>query len=137
MYSRSNEYGEQAKLNVDWAVNYWLNNGTPKEKLILGMGTYGRSFRITGGNAPGGPASGGAAAGVYTREAGFFSYYEVCQKLSQGWTQQWDNEAKVPYAYSGSEWVGYDNIRSLKEKVDYLKIKGLGGAMFWALGILN
>ena len=118
-------------MNVDWAVNYWLTNGTPKEKLVLGLGTYGRSFRITNGNNPGDSAAGGASAGVYTRESGFLAYYEICQKISQGWTKKWDNEAKVPYAYSGNEWVGYDDVQSLKEKVDYLKIKGLGGAMFW------
>ena len=106
--------------------------------FFLIIGTYGRSFRITDPNRnnPGDSAAGGATAGVYTREAGFLSYYEICQKLSQGWIKKWDNEAKVPYAYSGSEWVGYDDIQSLKEKVDYLKLKDLGGAMFWVV-IIN
>ncbi len=114
-----------------------MNNGTPKEKLILGLGTYGRSLRLVdpSRNSPGDAAAGGGTAGAYTREAGFLSYYEICQKLSQGWTKKWDDEAKVPYAHSGNEWVGYDDIQSLKVKVDYLKQKGLGGAMFWALDL--
>jgi chitinase len=47
LYSRSDETGDQALLNVNWAVNYWIQGGLPKEKLILGMATYGRSFRLT------------------------------------------------------------------------------------------
>lgn len=33
-------------LNVDFAVNYWLKNGCPAEKLNLGLATYGRSFKL-------------------------------------------------------------------------------------------
>ena len=34
LYRRKNESPEQAKLNVEWAVNYWLSKGCPKEKLF-------------------------------------------------------------------------------------------------------
>ncbi len=44
MYSRSDEVGSSKFLNVDWAVNYWLRHGMPRNKLILGMPTYGRGF---------------------------------------------------------------------------------------------
>ncbi len=53
----------------------------------------------------------------YTREAGFLAYYEICQKLQMGWTRVWNEEQKVPYAYNGNEWVGYEDIQSLKFKV--------------------
>jgi chitinase len=33
-------------LNVDFAVNYWLSNGMPKEKINFGMAFYGRSFKL-------------------------------------------------------------------------------------------
>ena len=44
------------------------------------MGSYGRAFTLAGGadeNGINAPASGGASKGTYTREAGFWSYYEV------------------------------------------------------------
>ena len=53
----------------------------------------------------------------YTREPGFLSYYEVCEKLQSGWTRVWDNAGKVPYAYYGNEWVGFEDPESLKIKV--------------------
>ncbi len=45
------------------------------------------------------------------------SYYEICEMLSQGWKSVWNDEQKVPYAYSKDEWVSYENIESLKLKV--------------------
>ena len=71
----------------------------------------------------------------YTREVGFLAYYEVCQKLSQGWTKVFDPEHRSPYAYGNSEWVGFDDIQSLQEKAAYIKNNGFGGAMFWALDL--
>lgn len=60
-------------------MKYWRDNGTPVEKLRMGFAAYGRTFRLTSSNTGvGAPASGAASAGPYTREAGFWSYYEVC-----------------------------------------------------------
>lgn len=68
----------------------------------------------------------------FTRESGLLSYYEICEKLNkQNWTYVFNDEQKVPYAYKGSEWVGYDNIRSVKLKTQYILDNSLGGAMIW------
>jgi chitinase len=59
-------------LQQDYAIRLWLNGGTPKEKLIVGMGLYGRSFKMaTGDHDIGKPAAGAGTAGTVTREAGF------------------------------------------------------------------
>lgn len=59
-------------------MKYWRDQGAPVEKLIVGFATYGRTFRTSAGaNGVGASASGPASAGPYTREAGFWSYYEV------------------------------------------------------------
>ena len=36
-----------------------------------------------------------------------------------------------PYAYKDDQWVGYDNVESIKYKMEYIKKKGLGGALVW------
>ena len=51
------------------------------------------------------------------------SYYEICIKISQGWSKKWDNESMVPYTFSGNEWISFDDTESLKIKVEYLKSK--------------
>lgn len=45
------------------------------------------------------------------------AYYEVCEKLREGWTVVRNSEQAVPYAYSRTEWVGYDDEESLRAKV--------------------
>ena len=60
-------------------MKYWRNQGAPVDKLVVGFPTYGRTFRTLAANGLGAPASGPASAGPYTREAGFWSYYEVCE----------------------------------------------------------
>lgn len=59
-------------------MKYWRDNGTPLQKLRMGFASYGRTFRLTSANTGvGAPASGPASAGPFTREGGFWSYYEV------------------------------------------------------------
>ena len=53
-----------------------------------------------------------------------------------GWVVERDPENRMgPYAYSSSEWVGFDDIDSVVRKLDYLIDLGLGGAMAWALDL--
>ncbi|CAF1164250.1 unnamed protein product [Rotaria sordida] len=109
-----------------------------RDKLNLGMGAYGRTHLLANPSATaiGSPTLGhGAMAGPYTAESGFMGYYEVCEKLKQGWTKEWSDQHKVPYAYSGSNWVGYDDIKSITHKAEYVNEMDLGGAMFWTMDL--
>ena len=59
-------------------MKYWRDQGAPADKLNLGLATYGRAFHLSSPlSEVGAPANGPATAGPYTREAGFWSYYEV------------------------------------------------------------
>lgn len=65
-------------------MTYWREQGAPAEKLRMGFATYGRTFRLSSSETGvGAPASGAASAGTYTREAGFWSYYEVCEETTK------------------------------------------------------
>jgi chitinase len=39
----------------------------------------------------------------------------------------------VPYAYKPGLWIGYDNLESFANKVNYLKKMELGGVIVWSL----
>lgn len=109
----------------DYSAREWVKNGAPKEKLMIGMPTYGRSFELANVTQfdIGAPANGGGTAGKYTAEAGFMSYYEICDFLQEdNTTLVWDNEQQVPFAYRGDQWVGFDDERSLKTKVKVIFI---------------
>jgi chitinase len=54
----------------------------PKEKISMGLATYGRTYTLVNSSNTGigAPSSGAGEPGKYTREAGFLSYYEVRRK---------------------------------------------------------
>ncbi|XP_047662982.1 acidic mammalian chitinase-like [Tachysurus fulvidraco] len=135
LYQWSQETGDQIYLNTNFSMTYWKNQGAPVEKLRMGFATYGRTFQLSSAaSGLGAPTSGPASAGTYTREAGFWSYYEVCSFL-QGTSTQWIQDQKVPYATKGGQWVGFDNKDSFNTKVNYLKDNNFGGAFVWALDL--
>ncbi|XP_076022369.1 chitinase-3-like protein 1 [Genypterus blacodes] len=135
LYLSSSDMGDNIFYNVDFAMTYWRDQGAPVEKLMVGFATYGRTFRTSSAaNGAGAPASGAASAGTYTREAGFWSYYEICTFLEKG-SLHWIGDQMVPYATKGNEWVGFDNKQSFTIKAQYLKERKFGGAFIWALDL--
>ncbi|XP_075948204.1 acidic mammalian chitinase-like [Anarhichas minor] len=135
LHRSSYDQGDNIYYNVDFAMKYWRDQGAPLEKLIIGFATYGRTFRTSSAaNGVGASTSGPASAGPYTREAGFWSYYEICTFL-QGASLHWIDEQSVPYATKGNEWVGFDNRQSYEIKAQYFKDNKFGGAFIWSLDL--
>ena len=62
-----------------WAADYWVSLGASRDKLVVGMATYGRCFTLS--NAAdadiGAAAVGPCQPGTITAEPGFLAYYEV------------------------------------------------------------
>ena len=52
--------------------------------------------------------------------SGFLAYYEIC---NYGYTIVEDNKALAPYGYKDTDWVGFENPKSLVYKAKKL-IKG-------------
>ncbi|PWA31892.1 hypothetical protein CCH79_00006559 [Gambusia affinis] len=78
LYTSSALTGQHVYFNVDFAMKYWKDQGTPLEKLLVGFPAYGRTFHTSAAaGGVGAPASGPGTAGSYTREAGILSYYEA------------------------------------------------------------
>ncbi|RVE46554.1 hypothetical protein evm_008789 [Chilo suppressalis] len=124
-------------FTADVAVEYWLREGCPPEKLALGVPFYGHSFKFqseTNSNVRA-PSNGAGIAGPYTGEAGFVGYNEFCAMLKSdpSWSIRKDHLAKVPYAVKGLDWVSYDNPRSIRDKVKYALKKKLAGIMIWSI----
>ena len=109
--------------------------GAPKDKIVVGTATYGRTFTLTRPDVHGfnAPTSGGGEAGEFTRESGFLAFYEICDLLKNGATYLWDDEQKVPYAVKGDQWVGFDDERSIRLKMRWILDNGYAGAMVWTV----
>lgn len=127
-----------ATFNTNSGVQGHLDAGVPAEKIVLGVPFYGRGWT---GCAPGPNGDGqyqqctGTPAGTW--EAGVFDYGDLAANYvnKNGFVRYWNDEAKVPYLYNAASgtFISYDDPQSFENKVNYIKSKGLGGAMFWEL----
>jgi chitinase len=129
-------------FSIKQTVDTYLAAGISPDKMVLGMPTYGRSFKVANPgelaskSGYGQPFSGPAPAGPATQTPGVLAYYEIAKQIaSGGLTQKWDAPTLTPYAYSATsgEWVSYDNPDSLAYKTAYVNARGLGGAMVWSI----
>ncbi|XP_068227286.1 probable chitinase 10 [Palaemon carinicauda] len=132
-------YNDAGNLDADSTVKKWIASGASAGKLVLGVPLYGRSFTLsTSQKTPPAPASGGGNAGAITGEVGYLGYLEICTYVSNGWTVVKDSSgARGPYAYSGNQWVGYDDVDMVRTKAQYVKSEGLGGTMVWAIDLAD
>ena len=113
----------------------WHKAGAPKNKLIMGIAFYGKSFTLQdpSNNGLNAPASRGQA-GEVSQEGGTLFYYEICDRIkNRGWKRVFDSASKSPYAFGGNQWVGYEDVEGIKNKMDLINKEGYAGAMVWAI----
>ncbi|CAH2239669.1 jg12445 [Pararge aegeria aegeria] len=121
---------------VDGVLEYWLSQGCPPEKLVLGVPLYGHTFKLTNANENGvrAPSSGPGIAGPYTATKGLIGYNELCQKFkAETWNLLYDDSAKVPYAVQGENWISFDDADSIADKVQYALQNNVTGVMAWSI----
>lgn len=118
-----------ARVSVDSAVSLWLQRGTPPGKLVVGVPFYGRGWTgVPSVNNGLFQSATGAATGTY--EAGIEDYKVLKTK---GYPRYYSAEAQAAWLYSGGTFWTYDDPQVMTAKTNYIKTKGLGGAMFWEL----
>ena len=117
-------------------VDAYVAAGVPREKIVLGMPTYGHSFAGVDTRQPNAPHKGKGPKGKCTREPGSLASFEVADQLRTGSLRgAWDSASATPYAYDSAAkvWVTYDDTASLRLKAGIIEDMQLGGAMFWSL----
>ncbi|KAK5652866.1 hypothetical protein OQA88_9532 [Cercophora sp. LCS_1] len=114
-----------APFSTERAVGDYLARGVPREKIVIGMPIYGRSFANTDGLGKGFSGLGGGSweNGVYD--------YKVLPL--PGAVAGFDERAGATYSYDAArrEWVSFDTVEMVQRKVEWLKGRGLAGSMFW------
>ena len=65
----------------DTTVKFYIKQGASRDKLVLGIPTYGRSYTLVNPDAHeiGSPTDGPGEKGPGTKEDGYLAYYEVCK----------------------------------------------------------
>ena len=110
------------------SVQMHLDAGVPAAKLNTGIPFYGRKWE---GVNP-------VENGLYQKAAttGEIIYYRIIKKEffnNDKYTRYWDKDAEAPYLWNSTDsiFISYDDMESIRLKMEYIKNKGLGGAMFW------
>ncbi len=104
----------------------------PAERVFLGIPFYGYEWTATSDNlgATTFPQSGSTA--TYKRVLELLSDPEVRAQ------ERWDEDALSPYIVyeeaGKTQFIYYENARSLSYKLDFVEQVGLGGIAIWALG---
>ncbi|WP_079132726.1 glycoside hydrolase family 18 protein [Streptomyces nanshensis] len=99
--------------------------GVPAEKLLLGLGFYGRGWDGVTQDEPGGTAT-GPAPGTY--EQGIEDYKVLKERCPATGTV-----AGTAYAHCGNQWWSYDTPETIGGKSDWAAQQGLGGSFVWEL----
>ncbi|KAK7204246.1 chitinase [Myxozyma melibiosi] len=118
---QANIYGDP--ISADSAINHYVQQGVPVQKIILGMPLYGRVFGNTDGlNMPfnGHGDRGSWEAGVLDNKA-----------LSTMATMDYTAIASYSYDPISRTLITYDTPECAALKGKYIVNKGLGGAMWW------
>ncbi|QZT37702.1 glycoside hydrolase family 18 protein [Halosquirtibacter xylanolyticus] len=117
------------EISGDGAIERHLKEGVPADKLVLGIPFYGRRWKKVSKDTEDG-------LWASAEEVGYIIAYKTirteCTK-EKGYTQYWDKKAKVPYLYNEQEnvFISYENPKSMRIKLKYVKRQKLGGVMFW------
>jgi chitinase len=130
------------QFNVDSAITNLINAGFTADKIVLGLPFYARGWAkiiptdlsnpIFGKNI-GGP---GVSYSLSAGEPGLSSWRNLRDIVgTNGMTRYYDSVAHAAYIYNsttGEAW-SYDDPSTIKEKVQYMKNRGLAGIMGWEL----
>lgn len=117
--------GDADHFSLSQSIEYWLERGVPREKMLPGMAFYGQSWQDVTEHM--GPRTGPITAMTY---AGISELIE-----DDGWERHWDDDAMVPYLLNPEEeiFVSYDDAESISHKVAYVLEEDLAGAILWEI----
>lgn len=118
----------------------------PADKLVLGVATYGRAYRLlfrqsqpsaafslaTASRGGGRPELRSGAS----QECNQLGYREICDLLARPDTlASFDERSRVPYLVTdnGFTWISYENEASSREKVRFVLANKLAGYLTWCL----
>ncbi|XP_046992108.1 chitinase-like protein Idgf4 isoform X1 [Schistocerca americana] len=143
-----------ADLTVDGNVRWFLEKGFPSRKIILGIPTFARTWKLTKDSritgVPPIDADGPGVAGSIANISGLLAYQTVCTLLPNDANAAYRTTLRrvtdptdrlgsygfrLPTREVSGLWVGYENQHSAEYKAAYARKKSLGGIAFSDLSL--
>lgn len=131
--------------NTDYIINNYINAGADPANLNMGVPFYAKIPQVVHTPAMDWDLGHTVTTPYFTMDeieamgnpGGDYSNLVENFINKNGFTRQWDDDAKVPYlSVKDKDGVdrfitSYEDEESLGYKTDYIKKNGLGGVMFW------
>jgi len=107
-------------------MQWWVDRGVPKRKLIVGLPLYGWMFS----NFEIGEQVGEAKP---PKHVGSLAYRGLPALIAQGWIREEDKEGRAPWFWSAdrTRFIGMDDPKSIAEKSKWARDEGYRGVFFW------
>ncbi|HLU36241.1 MAG TPA: glycoside hydrolase family 18 protein [Thermomicrobiales bacterium] len=114
-------------LNVEGSVATFINEGVPRENLVVGMPFYGRGYS-------GVPDENNGLYQTFTGEI-WADYRTIVTDYLPTYERFWHDEAGVPWLFNAETGImlSYDDPEAVRGKAAFINQHQLGGAMFWEL----
>lgn len=143
LYSSSNDSGYG--FSVDYAVELFTSYGLDKNKIIIGVSGFGKTYKITGtstnSNYPGLGVTGYKtklpnAAGAYATGTVFLVAIDTAKstgKFQEYFEYNDNNQLVGSYLYNKTDglFITYDSVEVIEAKYNYAIVNGMG-IMCWA-----
>ncbi|WIA13793.1 hypothetical protein OEZ85_007341 [Tetradesmus obliquus] len=121
--------------DIAGAIDAYEKQGAPLNKLVFGLGTYGRGFRFAGGEMRPGLGSalnsdeGQPLQGECTQTKYTLAWYEIKKVVAKSII---DPVQMAAYGVTTSgHWVGFDTPETHRMKMCYARARGISGVMVW------
>eukprot|EP00094_Tigriopus_californicus_P003120 TCALIF_03002-PA protein Name:"Similar to CHI3L1 Chitinase-3-like protein 1 (Pongo abelii)" AED:0.17 eAED:0.17 QI:0/0.33/0.28/0.85/0.66/0.71/7/0/490 len=114
-------FAPEGSLSFSDTLEALVDMDIPKDKIVLGFPTYGRSFTLSDSEAQevGAATEGPGEGGELSSMPGTLTYYEICKILM----------------VQGNQWISFDDMSSMEAKAQVMNDNGLHNAFVWALGM--
>jgi chitinase len=147
LQAHRNVFTDYTQLDGLFRVTNTATNPIPSvgafsdNQIIFGIATYGRGFaRVTNGDNGLFGTHSGQNNGSATEPVWF--YYDILARagtiyrpgdelLTDPLGSPTPQTNYGPYKFDGTQFIGFDDVRLVKQKIRYLSDYNLGGVMFW------
>ena len=125
LYSSPDDITDES---TDKSVKAFMAAGVPAEKIVVGIGFYGKGWEMQSNDNNGLYRK----TSKYVRGGGY-TYLKDSLINKNGFVRYWDKKASAPYIFNQDKkiFISYDDEESVKNKCKYVKKHDLAGVMFW------
>lgn len=125
------------------ALSMITKAGVPSNKVVVGVASYGRSFKMAeaGCTGPmckftGSSRESNAAKGRCTQTGGYISNAEINEIISKGSVnKQWEDAGSNILVYNDTEWVAYMDDDTKASRSKFYDSYNFAGTTDWAVDL--